>query len=101
MAAAAILDFENLKNLTADTVRRVNLHHRAQFHRNRSSGSREIVIFRFFKMAAVRHLGFTVNLFIWTTHEEHLVVSIGVQNLVEIDAVVLKICKFSYFARLA
>ena len=33
----------------------------------------------------------------WTTHKEYLVVFIIMQNLVEIDAVVLVICKFSYF----
>ena len=58
MAAAAILDFQNLKNLTANTVRSVNLHHRAKFHRNRSSGYGEIAIFRFFKMAAAAILNF-------------------------------------------
>ena len=100
MAAAAILHFENLKNLTADTVRRVNLHHPAKFHRNRSSGCGEIAFFRFFKMAAVRHLGFAERMF-WTTHEEYLVFFISVQNLVEIGAVVLIIRKFSYFAHLA
>ena len=31
MAAAAILDFENLKNLTADTLWRANLHHMQNF----------------------------------------------------------------------
>jgi len=35
---------------------------------------------------------------LWTIHEEHFMVSRGVQNLVEISAVVLMICKFSYFA---
>ena len=34
-------------------------------------------------------------------HEKYLVVFIGVQNLAEIDAVVLIIYKFSYFACLA
>jgi len=36
---------------------------------------------------------------VWSTHDEHLVVFIVVQNLVGIDAVVLIICKFKYFAR--
>ena len=44
MAAAAILDFDNLKNLTADTLRRASVHHHA--------------IFRFFKMAAAAILNF-------------------------------------------
>ena len=58
MAAAAILDFENLKNLTTDTVRRVNMHHHANFHQNRSRGCGEITIFRFFKMASAAILNF-------------------------------------------
>jgi len=41
----------------------------------------------FFKMAAVRHLGFLGRL-IGTTNDDHLMVSIVLQNLVEIDAVV-------------
>jgi len=36
---------------------------------------------------------------IWITHEEHLVVFSVVQNLIEIDAVVLIICRFRCFAR--
>ena len=47
---------------------------------------------RFLKMAAVVR--------IWITRDEYLAVSIIVQNLVAIDAVVL-ICEFQYFARLA
>ena len=38
---------------------------------------------------------------IWTTHEEHLVVFITVQNLVGINAVVTIICMFFDFTRLA
>ena len=38
---------------------------------------------------------------VWTTHEGHLVVFIAVQNLVGIDAVVLKICMFFDFSSLA
>jgi len=58
MVAVAILDFENLKNLTADALWRASVYHRAKLHLNRSSGCGEIVIFRFFNMAAIRHLGF-------------------------------------------
>jgi len=57
--------------------------------------------FRFFKMAAVRHLGFVVCMYIRTTHEGHLVDFIAVQNLVGIGAVVLIICTFIDFASLA
>ena len=35
MAAAAILDFENFKFLTVGAVKRVELHHRANFRQNR------------------------------------------------------------------
>jgi len=35
---------------------------------------------------------------IWTTHDEHLVVFSVVQTLAGIDAVVLVICRFQYFA---
>ena len=38
---------------------------------------------------------------VWTTHEEHLVVFITVQNLVGIDALVFIICMFFDFASLA
>jgi len=38
---------------------------------------------------------------IWTTHDEHFIVFSVVQNLVGIDAVVLIICRFHYFARYA
>ena len=38
---------------------------------------------------------------IWTTHYESLMVSIFVQNLIEIDALVSIIWNFQYFARLA
>ena len=52
----------------------------------------------FFKMAAIRHLGFVVC--VQTTHEGHLAIFITVQNLVETDAVVLIICMLSDFASL-
>jgi len=47
----------------------------------------------FFKLAAIRHLGFTVHVFVVTTHEEHLLVFIVVQNLVGINLVVSMIHK--------
>ena len=37
MAAAAILDFRNLKFLTVGTLNWVELHHRTKFYRNRSN----------------------------------------------------------------
>jgi len=63
MAAAAILDFQNLRFLTFGAVMRVELHNRAKFTRNRSNRARDMVIFRFLKMAAAaggrRHLVFS------------------------------------------
>jgi len=58
---------------------------------------RDIAIFYFSNVAAVRHLGCCAC--VWTTHEEHLVVFTIVQNLVGISAVVSM--QFFYFASLA
>ena len=66
MAAAAIMDFENLKNLTADTLRGVNVHHHGKFCQNQSSGCEEIAMFRFFKMAAAAMLSFQKFKFLTT-----------------------------------
>jgi len=55
-----------------------------------------MAVFRFFKMAAARHLGFVVRL-PGTTHGEWLVVFIVVQNLVGIGRVILKICEFQCY----
>jgi len=55
----------------------------------------EMAIYQFFKMDAVRYLGRVVWIFEPPMmSEEHLVVSIIVQNLVGFDAVILVICKF-------
>ena len=53
----AILDFEKLKILTSGPVQRPNMRHLAKFREDRSNRSIDIADFRFFKMAAVRHLG--------------------------------------------
>ena len=58
MAAAAILDFQNLKILTFGTVKRVELRDHATFCRNRSNRGRDIAIFRIFKMADAAMLDF-------------------------------------------
>ena len=58
MAAAAILDFQNFKFLTAATVKWVELHQRAKFRENRLNRGRNMAIFRFFKMAAAAMLDF-------------------------------------------
>ena len=42
MAAAAILDFRNLKFLMVGAVKKVELHQFAKFHRNRSNCGRDM-----------------------------------------------------------
>ena len=44
-------------------IQRVEMHQHAKFRHNRSIGCEDIEIFRFFKMAAVRHLGFVWGIF--------------------------------------
>ena len=58
MAAAAILDFGYFKFLTVGTLKSAELHLRAKFCRNCSNRGRDMAIFQFFKMAAVRQLDF-------------------------------------------
>ena len=58
MAAAAILDFENLKFLTVGAVKRVELHHRAKFRQNRPNCDWDMAIFKILKMAAAAILDF-------------------------------------------
>ena len=58
MAAAAILDFQNLKILTFGTVKSVELRNHAKFCQNRSNRGRDIAIFRIFKMADAAMLDF-------------------------------------------
>ena len=99
MAAVAILDFENFKFLTVRAVKRVELHHRAKFRQNRPKCGWDITIFRFFQDGG-RPPSWICDACVGTTHEGHLVVFITVQNLVGIDAVVLKICTFFDFASL-
>ena len=52
MAAAAILDFQNFKFLTAGTVKGIELHQHAKFRENRLNRGQNMAIFRFLKMAA-------------------------------------------------
>jgi len=47
MAAAAILDFRNVKVLTVGAVKRVELHHCAKFRQNRLNRGRDMAVFRF------------------------------------------------------
>jgi len=58
MAAAVILDFQNLKILTVGRLKRVEMRPRAKFGRNLSNGGRDMAIFRFSKMAAAASLDF-------------------------------------------
>ena len=59
----AILDFSNFKFLTVGRLKMIELRRRAKFGRNRSKCGRDMASFRFFKMAAVRHLGFVICVF--------------------------------------
>ena len=52
MAAAAILDFENVEILEVGRLKTANMRHRAKFRRDRSNLCWNMAIFRFFKMAA-------------------------------------------------
>ena len=57
-------ELRNREILLASGVQRVETHQRAKFRHNRSIGGEDnIEIFRFFKMAAVRHLGFVWGIF--------------------------------------
>ena len=76
------------------------MHHRAKFRENRLNRGRNMAIFRFFQDGG-RPPSWICNACVGTTHEGHLVVFITVQNLVGIDAVVLKIWTFFTFASLA
>ena len=58
MAAAAIVDFLNLKFLTVVLLKRAELHGRAKFAQNRSKYGRDMAIFSIFQDGGRRHLGF-------------------------------------------
>jgi len=53
MAAAAILEFRNCEILLAIGVERVETQQHAEFRQHRSINCEYIMIFRFFKMAAI------------------------------------------------
>ena len=59
--ASAILDFKKLEISTSGPVRRPSMRHRAKFRGDRSNRSGDMAVFRFLKMAAVRHLGFVLR----------------------------------------
>jgi len=63
MATATILNFRNREFLFAVGIWSAQTHHCTKFRQNRSIGCEDIKIFQFFKMAAVRHLGFVWGIF--------------------------------------
>jgi len=84
MAAAAILDLQKIEILTVDAQKEANIRRRAKFHQSWSNGWRDGYLTFFFKMAAVWICWAPIG----ATHDNHLVVSIVVPNLLKIDAVV-------------
>ena len=54
----AILEFQKLEILTAHTLWRAKMRHNAEFCADRLNRSGDMAVYNFFKMAAVRHLGF-------------------------------------------
>ena len=85
-----MLYFQNSQILLADRFWRAYVHYHAKFRQNPPIHCRVITIFSIFQDGG-RPPSWICLGHIWTTHERHLVVSITVQNLVVIDAVVLKI----------
>ena len=87
MASAAILYFQKFQLLTVDPLPGANVRHRAKSHQNLSNGRKDMAIPDltgfFFKMAAVRHLGFVGRLL-----GPSAITTIVVPNLIKIDAVV-------------
>jgi len=75
---SAILDFKNLAILLADGLQRVKMYHHAKFCRNRSIRCRDIAFLVF--QDGGRPPSWICCARVWTTHEEHLVVFITVQN---------------------
>jgi len=61
MPPSAMLDFYKLEILTAHALWRAKMRYSAKFCTDRSNRCRDVAVFRFFKMAAVRHLGFVKN----------------------------------------
>jgi len=55
---SAILDFYKYKILTSGPISWPHMSHRAKLSEDRSNHSGDMAICRFFKMSAVRHIGF-------------------------------------------
>jgi len=98
MAAVRRLNFLNIRNVNCQSASEGHL---AKFRAHLSNRCGYMASFRFFEMAAVRHLGFIRFTCIWTTSEEYLVVFVTVQNLFGIGAVVPIISFRLCFASLA
>jgi len=81
-------------------LKRAELRRLAKFGQNPSNRGRDMMIFRFFQDGGCPP-SWICYVCVQTTYEGHLVVFIAVQNLVGIDAVVLKICMFFDFTSLA
>jgi len=86
MVAAAILDFQKFEILTVDPLQRSSVRHYFKSHQNRQT----IAELWRFNSFFFQNCGRPPSWFCWspigTTHDDHLMVSIVVQNLVEIDA---------------
>jgi len=86
MAAVAILDFQKFEILTVDPVPTANMRHRSKFHQDQSVADKWCFNVFF------QNGGHPPSCICWaptgTTHEDHLMVSIVMPNLVKIDAVV-------------
>jgi len=52
------MDFYKFKILIAGSIRMTSMRHSAKFHDDRLNHCRDMAVFRIFKMATVRHLGF-------------------------------------------
>ena len=87
-AAAAILNLQISKILLTNTVHRAEMYHCDKFRKNWSIHCRDIVIFRFFSRWQPFAILDWFEAYL-DTHEQCLVVSITVQNLVMIDTVVV------------
>ena len=59
---SSILDFQKLEFLTARTLLRAKMRHRAKLREDRLNRSGDMADFQFLKIAAVRHLGFVLRL---------------------------------------
>ena len=100
MAAAAILDRRIRKIWLADSVWRAQMHHCTKFCQNQSFHCGDIAFFSNFQDGG-RPPSWICLGHIWTTCSEYFWVTITLQNLVMIDAVVFIMWTFQYLTRLA